>query len=143
MRRSLDAALVSPGNRTPFPSLDPASVDMAQGTSFCLANNVWGTNCAACFLHQCLLRHGVRGAQAAVSSCVDCNLCHRADVMWTPYGTQPPSMRFRFEIKALETWAPSAAGVAAPPREISRSLGLFQPGTAAEVAPAPQAASAG
>lgn len=48
MRRSLDAALVSPGQRTPFPSLDPASVDMTQGISFCLANNIWGTNCAPC-----------------------------------------------------------------------------------------------
>ena len=48
MRRSLDAALVSPGQRTPFPSLDPASVDMTQGVSFCLANNIWGTNCAPC-----------------------------------------------------------------------------------------------
>ena len=55
-RRSLDAALVSPGQRTPFPSLDPASVDMTQGISFCLANNIWGTNCAP-FTHGCCEWH--------------------------------------------------------------------------------------
>ncbi len=47
--RPLDAALVSPGKRTPFPSLDPESVDMTGGMSFCLANNIWGTNCMGPF----------------------------------------------------------------------------------------------
>ena len=42
-RRSLDAALVSPGDPTPFPVLDTPP-DMSQGVSFNLANNIWGTN---------------------------------------------------------------------------------------------------
>lgn len=41
--KSLDAALVSPGNPTPFPSLTRPP-DLSQGMSFCLHNNVWGTN---------------------------------------------------------------------------------------------------
>jgi hypothetical protein len=41
--RSLDAALVAAGAPSPFPRVrDPP--DMAQGLSFCLHNNVWGTN---------------------------------------------------------------------------------------------------
>ncbi|KAK9821791.1 hypothetical protein WJX81_004092 [Elliptochloris bilobata] len=80
--RSLDAALVSPGKRTPFPNLDPAAVDMSQGVSFCLSNNIWGTNY----------------------------------VMWTPYGKQSPTMRFRFEILARDVSPPSStSGFAAPP----------------------------
>lgn len=41
--RSLDAALVSPGRPNPFPSLVLAP-DLTQGMSYCLHNNVWGTN---------------------------------------------------------------------------------------------------
>jgi hypothetical protein len=43
---SLDAALVSPGAATPFPRLEgPTPAELADhGVSFCLANNVWGTN---------------------------------------------------------------------------------------------------
>jgi hypothetical protein len=41
--RSLDAAMVSPGRPTPFPSLrDPP--ELRQGMAHCLANNIWGTN---------------------------------------------------------------------------------------------------
>ena len=43
---SLDAALVSPGAPTPFPALDPLPQQSLtdHGVSYCLANNVWGTN---------------------------------------------------------------------------------------------------
>jgi hypothetical protein len=41
--RSLDVALVSPGEPTAFPTVK-GGPDMAQGMSFNLANNVWGTN---------------------------------------------------------------------------------------------------
>ena len=41
--RSLDAALVSPGEPTPFPNVRHAP-DLAAGMSFNLANNIWGTN---------------------------------------------------------------------------------------------------
>lgn len=40
-RRSLDAALVSPGAPTPFPVLSEKP-DMKQGMSFLLCNNIWG-----------------------------------------------------------------------------------------------------
>ena len=43
MRRSLDAALVSPGLPTPFPNVRHMP-DLAEGMSFNLANNIWGTN---------------------------------------------------------------------------------------------------
>ena len=43
MRRSLDAALVSPGFPTPFPNVRHMP-DLAEGMSFNLANNIWGTN---------------------------------------------------------------------------------------------------
>lgn len=41
--RSLDAALVSPGNPTPFPNVRHLP-ELEKGVSFCLHNNVWGTN---------------------------------------------------------------------------------------------------
>ena len=41
--RSLDAALVSPGEPTPFPNVRHAP-DLARGMAFNLANNIWGTN---------------------------------------------------------------------------------------------------
>ena len=41
--RSLDAALVSPGFPTPFPNVRHMP-DLAEGMSFNLANNIWGTN---------------------------------------------------------------------------------------------------
>ena len=40
---SLDAALVSPGKPTPFPSIENLP-DLEQGMHFNLHNNVWGTN---------------------------------------------------------------------------------------------------
>ncbi len=43
MRRSLDAALVSPGFPTPFPNVRHMP-DLSEGMSFNLANNIWGTN---------------------------------------------------------------------------------------------------
>ena len=43
MCRSLDAALVSPGFPTPFPNVRHMP-DLAEGMSFNLANNIWGTN---------------------------------------------------------------------------------------------------
>lgn len=48
--RTLDAALVSPGQPTPFPEgIQPP--DMSQGMHFNLANNVWGTNYVSCYLN--------------------------------------------------------------------------------------------
>lgn len=45
-RSSLDAAVVSPGQPTPFPSLrDPP--DLRHGMAHCLCNNVWGAFCRA------------------------------------------------------------------------------------------------
>ena len=41
--RTLDAALVSPGEATPFPVVD-RKPDMSQGMTFNLGNNIWGTN---------------------------------------------------------------------------------------------------
>ncbi len=41
--RTLDAALVSPGEPTPFPNVRHAP-DLSQGVAFNLANNIWGTN---------------------------------------------------------------------------------------------------
>jgi hypothetical protein len=41
--RSLDAALVSPGHPTPFPSVVHLP-DLEQGMHFNLVNNIWGTN---------------------------------------------------------------------------------------------------
>ena len=41
--RTLDAALVSPGDATPFPVVD-RKPDMSKGMTFCLGNNIWGTN---------------------------------------------------------------------------------------------------
>lgn len=41
--RSLDAAVVSPGEPTPFPNVRHPP-DMSKGISFNLANNIWGTN---------------------------------------------------------------------------------------------------
>ena len=41
--RSLDAAVVSPGEPTPFPNVRHPP-DLAGGMSFNLANNIWGTN---------------------------------------------------------------------------------------------------
>ncbi|CAL5224396.1 g7077 [Coccomyxa viridis] len=41
--RSLDAALVSPGFPSPFPNVRHMP-DLAEGMSFNLANNIWGTN---------------------------------------------------------------------------------------------------
>ncbi|EFN51908.1 hypothetical protein CHLNCDRAFT_54763 [Chlorella variabilis] len=43
--RSLDAALVSPVRHTPFPSLSTPP-DLRHGVSYCLTNNIWGTNYA-------------------------------------------------------------------------------------------------
>lgn len=43
VRRSLDAAIVSPGLPTPFPNVRHMP-DLAEGMSFNLANNIWGTN---------------------------------------------------------------------------------------------------
>jgi len=39
----LDAALVSPGEKTPFPNPDRRP-DLRRGMHACLANNIWGTN---------------------------------------------------------------------------------------------------
>ena len=79
-----------------------------------------------------------------MSTSINCGVCLGADVMWTPYGTQSPTMRFRFEMLAHDTSPPPAAGAAAPSRaRPSRSLGLMLPGTAAESAPAPRPASTG
>ena len=79
-----------------------------------------------------------------MSTSTKCGLCLGADVMWTPYGAQAPTMRFRFEMLAHDMSPPPAAGAAAPSRAtLSRSLGLVLPGTAAESAPAPRPASAG
>ena len=39
--RSLDAALVSPGQPTPFPNVRHLP-DLEEGMSFCLTNNIWG-----------------------------------------------------------------------------------------------------
>jgi hypothetical protein len=41
--RFLDAALVSPGKKTPFPNPDRRP-DLRHGMHACLANNIWGTN---------------------------------------------------------------------------------------------------
>ena len=41
--RSLDAALVSPGEPTPFPNVRHEP-ELAHGLAFNLANNIWGTN---------------------------------------------------------------------------------------------------
>ena len=41
--RSLDAALVSPGSATPFPSVVTLP-DLSKGMHFNLVNNIWGTN---------------------------------------------------------------------------------------------------
>ena len=41
--RTLDAALVSPGEATPFPVVD-RKPDMSKGMTFNLGNNIWGTN---------------------------------------------------------------------------------------------------
>ena len=41
--RTLDTALVSPGVATPFPNVKHTP-DMTQGMTFCLGNNIWGTN---------------------------------------------------------------------------------------------------
>ena len=41
--RTLDAALVSPGEPTPFPNVITRP-DLVKGMSFNLANNIWGTN---------------------------------------------------------------------------------------------------
>ena len=43
LHRTLDSALVSPGVATPFPNVKHAP-DMSQGMTFCLGNNIWGTN---------------------------------------------------------------------------------------------------
>ena len=43
MCRTLDTALVSPGSPNPFPNVKHAP-DMTQGMTFCLGNNIWGTN---------------------------------------------------------------------------------------------------
>ena len=73
-----------------------------------------------------------------------CEMCRCADVMWTPYGTQSPTMRFRFELLAHDTSLPPAAGTAASRlAALSRLQGLSAPDTAADTAPAPQPASAG
>ena len=50
-RRSLDAAVVSPGRPTPFPVLK-APPDLSQGLSFLLSNNIWGTNYPCWFPYQ-------------------------------------------------------------------------------------------
>ena len=42
-RRSLDAALVSPGEPIPFPNAR-AKPDLSKGIAYNLANNIWGTN---------------------------------------------------------------------------------------------------
>lgn len=39
----MDTALVSPGEPNPFPNVK-VKPDMSKGVSFCLANNIWGTN---------------------------------------------------------------------------------------------------
>ena len=39
--RSLDAAVVSPGRHTPFPSLS-VPPELLYGASYCLSNNIWG-----------------------------------------------------------------------------------------------------
>lgn len=41
--RSLDAALVSPGEPTAFPNVR-SQPDLTKGMAFNLANNLWGTN---------------------------------------------------------------------------------------------------
>lgn len=41
--RSLDAALVSPGEPIPFPNPN-ARPDLQKGMAYNLANNIWGTN---------------------------------------------------------------------------------------------------
>lgn len=41
--RSLDAALVSPGEPIPFPNPN-ARPDLRKGMAYNLANNIWGTN---------------------------------------------------------------------------------------------------
>ena len=41
--RSLDAALVSPGEPIPFP-VTRSKPDMSKGMAYNLANNIWGTN---------------------------------------------------------------------------------------------------
>ena len=108
--RSLDAALVSPGRRTPFPTVDPAYVDMSQGMSFCLANNIWGTNCA----RPPMLPHSsVHACQGAASDADLRAVAGAADVMWTPYAEQPADMRFRFEILAHDADAAAGAGAGA------------------------------
>ena len=43
VHRSLDAALVSPGEPIPFP-ITRTKPDLIRGISYCLANNIWGTN---------------------------------------------------------------------------------------------------
>ena len=43
LSRTLDAALVSPGEATPFPVVD-RKPDMSKGMTFNLGNNIWGTN---------------------------------------------------------------------------------------------------
>jgi len=133
--RSLDAALMSPGRRTPFPTLDPAYVDMSQGVSFCLANNIWGTNCARPPMSP---HSSVHACQGAASEADLRAVAGAADVMWTPYAEQPADMRFRFEIIAhdADTAAgagASAAGVTAP------GYPLLPGGAAVQGAPAPVA----
>lgn len=41
--RSLDAALVSPGEPLPFPNAR-TKPDLSKGMAYNLANNIWGTN---------------------------------------------------------------------------------------------------
>ena len=41
--RSLDAALVSPGEPIPFPNAR-TKPDLSKGMAYNLANNIWGTN---------------------------------------------------------------------------------------------------
>ncbi|EFN55987.1 hypothetical protein CHLNCDRAFT_145354 [Chlorella variabilis] len=49
--RSLDAAVVSPGRHTPFPSLS-VPPELLYGASYCLSNNIWGTNFPMWFPYQ-------------------------------------------------------------------------------------------
>ncbi len=124
---------MSPGRRTPFPTLDPAYVDMSHGVSFCLANNIWGTNCAR---PPRSLHSSVQPCQGAASQADLRAVADAADVMWTRYAEQPADMRFRFEILAHDADAAASTGAGAA-AVIVPSYPLLQGGAAVQGAPAP------
>ncbi len=65
--RSLDAALVAAGAPSPFPRVRDLP-DMAQGLSFCLHNNVWGTNYVMWFEKPARFRFEFRVEEAAAEA---------------------------------------------------------------------------